>query len=150
ILAQRIEAYLAVASIERMPVEDHDAAAPLARQAVQATEKIDLLGRVHLQAEAPELPERGSLAEHERARGPPADPADRVPQEDEDPHRRAAGVESHRASARDATLSSDRLRGLSEQLRARPRVRVDEHQPVAARPCGAGVARSGDLVHRLE
>src|SRR5690349_11380391 len=98
-----------------MPVEDHDAAAPLARHALQAPEKIELLGRVDLLVETPDLPERGRLAEDEGARRPPEVPADRVPQEDEEPHRDPAGVESHRASAGDAAASGDRLRGLGEQ-----------------------------------
>src|SRR5262249_30717125 len=125
----RVQAQLAIARREGMAVQDRDAPASLTREALQAPEEIDVLGGVDLAAEASDLPERRGSAERKRARAPAADPADRIPDQNEKT-REAPGVEPQRAAAGEALPPRDRLRRLGEQLGARPRVRVDEHQPV--------------------
>jgi hypothetical protein len=55
-----------------------------------------------------------------------------------------------RGAARQDLPGLDALEHLRKQFPARIGIGVDEHQPLAARLRGAGIARASDLVHRLE
>src|ERR671936_2272371 len=131
-------------------MQQHDAPALLAREALEAPKEIDLLGRIELLAEAAEGAERRRLAEHEGARGPFQQAARPIPRCYRETHVEARILVAHGGAAREALAAFDRLRRVVEELDARPRIGVDEDEPVAARARGAGIARARDLVHRLE
>ena len=133
-----------------MALQHDDAPALRARELLQPPEEINLLGGVERLAEGTHLAEGGRLAEHERAGSPLHQAADRIPHRERDAHVKALCVVADRGAAGEAVALLDRLRRVIEELRRRPRIGVDEEDPVAARLRRAGVARAGDLVHRLE
>src|SRR5437667_10591099 len=77
-LAPAIEAQLAVARAQRMPVQDHEALGAAMRERLQPPEELQLFRRVELFAEAAEGRKYGALAEDEGAGGPPERAAERV------------------------------------------------------------------------
>ena len=72
------------------------------------------------------LAEGRGLAEDERARGPAADPAERVPDADEHPGGRAIGFDHDRGSACHAAPARDRRRDVPRTAPGGERVGVDE------------------------
>src|SRR5919198_5000357 len=131
-------------------MQQHDASALLAREALEAPEEIDLFACIELLAEAAEGAERRHFAEHEGARGPFQQAAYPIPHGYRETHVEARILVAHGGAAREAVAAFDRLRRLVEERDARPRIGVDEDEPVAARARGAGIARAGDLIYRLE
>src|SRR6185503_16799434 len=114
-----VEPGLAVAGVQGMAVQDDDALAAAAREALQAAEEVDLLAGVERFAEAADFAEGARLAKDEGARRPARRAAEPVPARDPEADHRVVGVDAHRGAAGQRISITDGREDIREKLAAR-------------------------------
>src|ERR1044071_52276 len=104
---------------QRMPAEDSPLLPPRSREFFQSLAEIKLLGGIEFVAEPAQFTKRAVFAKNERAGRPALEPADRVPDGNENPGPAHRAVHPHQRAAADATAAANGRGEVLKQFPAR-------------------------------